>query len=110
MPMAISTMFHLNILSISWGRPNDDLGHHQPPPPLINIVGEGEGGGLVLHFLSVFRCMHGRESCALAIVMLQRADGRRRRREEGFAVNNGGSPGSFNDKCEVDTFLHHLGY
>ena len=54
--------------------------------------------------------MHGRESCALAIVMLQRADGRRRRREEGFAVNNGGSPGSFNDKCEVDTFLHHLGY
>ena len=53
--------------------------------------------------------MHWAESRALATVLLQRASGRRRRREEGVACNNGSRPSSFDNK-RVDTLLHHLGY
>ena len=54
--------------------------------------------------------MRGAESHALPTVLLQRASGRRRRWEEGVAFNDSGRPGSFDNDCKVDAFLHHLGY
>ena len=72
--------------------------------------GGGWGGGVVPCFSSNARCMHGVESRVLAIMLLQRAGGRRRWWEEGIAINDSGHPGSYDNKHEVDALLHHLGY
>ncbi len=62
--------------------------------------------------LLVRRPLHARVEPRMltTVVLLQRACGKRRRREEGVTLNDGGRPGSFDNERKVNALLHHLGY
>ena len=107
--MAISTMFHLKITISKLGKTQRCPQILSTAPPPINIVREGKGEG-ALSPASCLMPLHRVESCALATMLLQRASGRKRKREEGIALSDGGHPGSFINKRKVDALLRHLGY